>query len=94
MADPLGWLDAIRADGTGVDLELLEQTAPELLVHGPDGEVWGINDQRATLAVWAAARSLRTELAVERRRSDQLGRRTRWLYEQVTGQQLPAEEDA
>lgn len=77
-----------------MDLDLLEQTAPHLLVHGPDGEVWGIDDQRVLPALWAAARNLRSELEVERRRSDQLGRRTSWLYERVTGQKLPAEGDA
>lgn len=92
--DSLAWLDAFDPTINRVDLAVLEATAPQLLLRGPDGEVWGVDDQRVILAVASAARSLHAELDVERRRSDQLGRRTRWLYEHVTGQQLPAEGDA
>lgn len=92
MAD-LAWLAAIHPDGDGIDLAQLEQTAPQLLVHGPDGEVWGTDDARVTVALAAAARSLHAELELERRRSSQLDRRTRWLYEKVTGQPLPTEGD-
>jgi hypothetical protein len=67
----------------------LAAVAPELLVHGPDGEVWGVDAERATVALWTVARTLHAELSGGARRSDQLGRRTRWLYEHATGQQLP-----
>lgn len=71
-------------------LEQLEAAAPQLLTRGPDGEVWGVDSERVTVALWSIARSLLAQLELERRRSGQLDRRTRWLYHEITGKELPA----
>lgn len=99
MADPLEYAPpreellavAPVVDGQGLRIpaELLEPGHPELVLHGPDGEVWGADDTRVTVALWAIARSLHAELVVERQRSALLERRTAWLYEKVTGHKLP-----
>lgn len=78
--------------GLCIPAELLSVQHPELVMHGPDGEVWGTDDARVIVALWAVARSLHADLELERRRSALLERRTAWLYEQQTGQKLPEEE--
>lgn len=90
--DTLAVLDVPLVDGQ-LDAQQLAAVAPELTVRGPDGEVWGVDAERVTHALWAIARTLRDELALERRRSEQLSRRTRWLYKTVTGHELPPEEE-
>lgn len=94
MADPeLTWLEAASRDGT-YDLALLELAAPQLLVRGPDGEPWGVSDERVAAALAVGLRTLLAQLDLERRRSDQLDRRTRWLYKALTGHELPDTQEA
>lgn len=88
--DELAALRAVAPADGRLPLEALAAAAPELLTRGPDGEVWGVDYERATVALWTFARTLLAQLELERRRSDQLDRRTRWLYRQATGTDLPA----
>lgn len=66
-------------------VEPVEAIAPELVGK------WGIDYERLPVALLAIAHRLLEQLQLERRRSDQLDRRTRWLYKEVTGQELPEE---
>lgn len=67
-----------------------EAVAPELVIHDEHGDVEGLHYERVTVALYSIVRSLHAELELERRRSDQLERRTDWLYRQLTGQQTDA----